>query len=231
MELKYPKDQIYHLDIKEMDGKGKIVLGDKLSVTIPGNIPILGGFKLDLGFEEKIKIAINIDNSGKVRIALNMREFDTKDSAAWYDKKKEFSDLASRAKRLGDSASTFGGTLVSFGAGMYSVDGNIMGYGEGYIGDATNEFTSVNVGIQVNGGSLETEISPHITLEGGVEADRITSIGVYGKATLSWIHRYLNRYNKVSLNGNVKVRAQVFIWSKVLAEFGGTCGRGSKRNR
>lgn len=267
--IKVSEGSSISLDIKEMDGRGKIDLGDKLSVTIPGNIPILGGSRLDLGFEEKIKIAFNIDNSGKVRIALNMREFDTKDSAAWYDKKKEFSDLASRAKRLGDSASTFGGTPVSFGAGMYSVDGNIMGYGEGYIDDATNKFTSVNVGIimsvkggarytqyyflgftpvyitygggisasatgeigfsyvkgsgiQVNGGSLETEISPYITLEGGVGADGITSIGAYGKATLSWIHRYINRYNKVSLNGNVKVRAQVFIWSKVLAEFDGT---------
>ena len=256
------------IQIKEQNGKGKVDFkNDSLVVTIPDSIPLLGGSELNFGLTEKLPIDIDIDNSGKVRVALNMGDFDTSDSAAWYEKKREYANLSGKAESLWNAAEKSGRTPAPFGAGMYFAKANIMGYGEGYLEDSHDRLC-VNVGVimsvkgdarftqyyfltvipvyitfgggvsgtasgdvalsfdsdgmAVNGGNLETEISPYLNLEGGVGADGILSVGAYGKATLSWLHRYTNNYNKVSLNGNAKVKATAFLWNKVLAELDGT---------
>ena len=72
------------------------------------------------------------------------------------------------------------------------------------------------------GGNLEIEPSIYMNVEGGVGADGILSIGAYGKIKYSWLHRFINNYDRISLNGNVKIKAKAFLWSKVLAELDGT---------
>lgn len=256
--IRVSEESSVSLKVKEMDGKGKVsILEKELKVTIPANIPIVGGSELDFGFEEKIPVTIDIDNSGKVKVALNMAE------GGWDDKKEQYKKLADRAQKVWDDAST----SFPFGAGMSSVDANIIGYGEGYLDDS-NDRLRINVGvivsvegemkhtqyyflafvpvyvtygggvsgtvsgevslsfgdggISVDGGKMETEISPYFKLESGIGADGILSVGAYGKLTFNWLYRFTNDYNRATLNGNAKIKATALAWSKVLAELDGT---------
>lgn len=164
------------LKIKEQNSKGEVDFGnDSLTVTIPSSIPIVGGSELNFGFNEKLPVAVNIDNSGKVRIALNMGDFDTSDSAGWYDKKQEFKNLANRAESLWNSAATFGGTPSSFGAGMFSAKASVVGYGEGYLDDSSDRLcVDVGVIMSIGGEAKYTQyyflayIPVYITFGGGI---------------------------------------------------------------
>ena len=248
--------------IKEIGSDGKVELGDKLTVTLPDQIPILGGSSLDFGFENELPVKITVDNSGLVKVALNMGSFDTADSAAWYDKKQEFDSLARRAEALWNSGAAFGGKPQSFGAGMFSVEGNIVGYGEGYWDERSDSLCiTVNVianvkaekkytkycflplivpipvyitfgggvslkaaqgidfalsgdGLLVNGGTCEIEPSIYVTPEAGVGADGVLSLGAYGRISLDWLHRFIDRYDRVSLDGSAKIKATALFWKK-----------------
>ncbi len=135
---------------EESDSKGKVAFGDKMAITIPDNIPIMGGTELEFGFEDKLPISVSMDvDTGLVRIALNMGEFDTGDSEKWIKKKQEFNRLKQKAKSAVLYGSLFGGTPESFGAGMFSVTGGIMGYGEGYLLDNSDSLC-INLGVVVS---------------------------------------------------------------------------------
>ena len=135
------------LKILESSGKGAVELGDKLTVTVPGNIPLVGNSKLKFGIEDNLPVNIKIDNdTGLVRVGINFKKFDTSNSAEWYEMKKEYENLAKRAANLSTASQAFGGTPQSYGAGMVAVKGSVMGYGEGYL-DEKNSSVCVNVGV------------------------------------------------------------------------------------
>ena len=166
------------LKIKEIGSDGKVELGDKLTVTLPDQIPILGGSSLDFGFENELPVKITVDNSGLVKIALNMGDYDSGDSNAWSNKKREFNTLAQKAINASDAGAAFGGKPQPFGAGMFSVEGSIVGYGEGYWDERSDSLCiTVNVIANVKAEKKYTKycflplivpIPVYITFGGGV---------------------------------------------------------------
>jgi hypothetical protein len=176
------------LQLKESENKtGNMSIGDKLQVTIPSYIPIFGNSELNFGFEDKLPITIDVDTNGKVKVGLNLGSFDTSDSEKWEEKKKEFNNLAKKALKMSDAALTSGSTPQSFGAGLFSVKGSIMGYGEGYVDEKTDDVCiSVKIVASVNASQsfkqycVVTFIPVYITLKG--EA----SMTATGSLNLSW---------------------------------------------
>lgn len=135
------------LKIKELGGNGKVSLGDRINVTIPSSVPIMGGAELDFGFENALPITIDINNSGKVKIALNKSI--PKNGEEWQKFKQEYRNQAMKAINASDAGAAFGSNPEPFGAGMFSLDGNIMGYGEGYL-DESSDSLCVDVGVIVS---------------------------------------------------------------------------------
>ena len=66
------------------------------------------------------------------------------------------------------------------------------------------------------------EINPKLTLnvDGGVGANGVLSIGASGRVTLSWLNRWTDGYNKVTLTGGMYIVAQAFLFKaeKKIAE-------------
>ena len=58
------------------------------------------------------------------------------------------------------------------------------------------------------------EINPKITLnvDGGVGANGVLSIGASGRATLSWLNRWTDNYNRVDLTGEAYIVAKAFLF-------------------
>ena len=268
--IKISEESSMELKVREAGGKGKIELGDKISVTVPDSIPLLGGSAMDFGFEDPLPFIIKIDNNGKVRIAVNMKNdnLDGEDLTEdeWRKLKEEYKGMAQRALNASGAGKAFGAKPQSYNAAMATLKGSIVGYGEGYIqGGLDNPYINVGFIIKVegevkktnyyfisyvpfyinygmgmsleasgeinftcdqgfgcNGGSLKLEPTIYGKVEGGVGADGILSVGAYGKLTFSKLYRFLDKYEKISLNGNVKIKAHALLWSKVLAEFDGT---------
>ncbi|MDE7253586.1 MAG: BspA family leucine-rich repeat surface protein [Acetatifactor sp.] len=168
-------------------------LGDKLSVSIPQSIPLLGGSEINLGLEEALPVEFQIDDTGKVRIAVNMGEFDTSDSDAWAKQKSIYDSLSKRAVEAYNDSRAFGGTPQSYGAGMFSVKGSVMGYGEGYLDEKTNSVcVSVGMILQIEGEAEYTQyffvafVPFYVTFGGGV------SLTASGKLDFSISDRFLN---------------------------------------
>ena len=110
----------------------------------------MGGTELSFGFDEKLPIQVSLDaETGLVRVALNMGKFDTGDSEKWIKKKQEYKRLKEKARTGMSYGMAFGGTPKSFGAGMFAVSGDIMGYGEGYLLDNSDSLR-VNLGAVVS---------------------------------------------------------------------------------
>lgn len=136
--------------LEESDKESKVSFGDNLSITIPDSFPIMGGTELSFGFDEKLPIQVSLDaETGLVRVALNMGKFDTGDSEKWIKKKQEYKRLKEKARTGMSYGMAFGGTPKSFGAGMFAVSGDIMGYGEGYLLDNSDSLR-VNLGAVVS---------------------------------------------------------------------------------
>ena len=263
LNIKVSEESSLRLGIKENDNNGKIDMGDGLKLSIPDEIPILGGSDLNFGFEERLPFAITVDKEGLVKIAINMGDFDTSDSAKWYEKKQEFKNLSSRAETLWKSSTMFGEKPESFGAGLFAIDGSIVGYGEGYLDDksdrvcvdvgvilkvkAEKKFTKYSLvtfvvvpipvfvtfkggvsctatgevnfsfgdkGFQINGGNLEIEPSLYVSPEIGAGVDEVVCLKGMGNLEFSWLHRFSNHYNRVSLDGNAKIKGTFLCWDK-----------------
>lgn len=121
----------------------KIDLKDKLEITVPGSIPIFGNSEFNFGFESPVPFVIDMNDNGKVRLAINMKGL-SDDSEAWKAMKEEYKSLADKAvKAWNEEADS-----QPFGAGLVSVDADIMGYGEGYWDDIANNLR-IDVGVIV----------------------------------------------------------------------------------
>lgn len=161
------------LKLKELDGDGisewgkdgKMEFGDKHTVTVPGNIPLLGDSELKFGFEEELPYTIKIENNGnsnKVKIAVNLKKDNLEDNTLdpderWRKMKEEYDNLAKKALKASSAGEAFGANPESFGAAMASLEGSVVGYGEGYLNDSRDSLC-VNVGfiIEVNGDAKAT---------------------------------------------------------------------------
>ncbi|MCM1552115.1 MAG: BspA family leucine-rich repeat surface protein [Butyrivibrio sp.] len=150
-------------------------LGDKLRVSVPQYIPLLAGSEINLGLEEELPVELQIDAAGKVRIAVNAGKFDTDDLDAWAAKKDIYDSLSKMAVDASGDARMFGDTPQSYGAGMFSVKGSVMGYGEGYLDEKTNSVcVSVGIILKVEGEAAYTQyffvafVPFYVTFGGGV---------------------------------------------------------------
>lgn len=157
--------------------KFKLSMGKKLEFTAPNEIPLLGGTEMKMGFVDQLPVKVSVDDSGLVKIAVNAKEFDSGDTAAWKQVKEDYENLAKRARKLSSSAYTFGGTPETIEAGMFSVKANVTGYGEGYISDLANGKLKVNVGFIVTVSAEKTFtryyfiyfVPVYVNFGGGVE--------------------------------------------------------------
>ena len=59
------------------------------------------------------------------------------------------------------------------------------------------------------------EINPKITLniDGGVGINGVLNVGASGRATLSWVNRWTDNYNRVDLTGEMYIVAKAFLFS------------------
>lgn len=265
--IRVSEESFVALKLNGLDSDGKMEFGDKLTVTVPESIPLLGGSELKFGFEEKLPYTIKIENSGssnKVRIAVNLKEDSLDSDEGWKKMKEKYDNLAKKALRASGAGKAFGANPESFDAAMVSLKGSVVGYGEGYLDDSRDSLC-VNVGfiievkgdakrtnyyfiayipfyvtygvgtsltasgeiklaydndygLRCNGGSLELEPTIYGVLEGGMGADGVLSVGAYGGLTFSYLHRFIDNYSRIKINGNIKIKATALVWSKVLAE-------------
>lgn len=159
--------------------KQEFSLGNKLKVTVPNEIPLIGGGTLDLGIMKDCPIKMSMDEDGMVKVAVNMGEFDTGDTGAWYQVKEDYEKLSKRALKLSNSAAAFGGTPQSFGGGMFEVKASVAGYGEGYLSEIKDGRLKVNVGLIVEASAEKTFtkyafiyfVPVYINFGGGVELE------------------------------------------------------------
>lgn len=238
----------------------------KFNVKIPNTVPIFGNSELDFGFKSKLPVRVNVDEDGKVRIALNMG-IDSGDFGKWKKAKEDYKNLAKKATQRYGYGMKFNGQPESFGMGFGSVKGDVCGYGEGYISDAMEGRLCVKVGVivKITGqydytqyffmvvpfylkfnltGELDAQGDCNVTIQngnvsfdggdfvfnpsikmgvtGGVGADGVVSLSAGGSVKLEYLYRFDDRYTRVSLGGNVEVKAQFLILEKTLAEMNDT---------
>lgn len=128
---------------KTQTQKANLKVGKSLKISVPENIPLLGGGMLNIGLQEKdMPVELSIDEDGKVRFALNKKAISSMDEF-----EKDYKDLVKRAKNLSQAAQTFGGTPQTFGGGFFNVGGKVCGYGEGNISEITEGNITLKVGI------------------------------------------------------------------------------------
>ena len=128
---------------KTQTQKANLKVGKSLKISVPENIPLLGGGMLNIGLQEKdMPVELSIDEDGKVRFALNKKAISSMDEF-----EKDYKDLVKRAKNLSQASQTFGGTPQTFGGGFFNVGGKVCGYGEGNISEITEGNITLKVGI------------------------------------------------------------------------------------
>lgn len=141
----------------------------KHTVTVPDNIPIVGGSELKFGFAKGLPLTVSIDSdSGTVRVAVNRPIKNPDKSDEWKELKKEYKNLENKAIKNYINSSKYANV---FGAGLFEVDGDIMGYGEGYLDDASDSLRiEVGIIVSVKGeAKYKHYIAPvYVTVGGGI---------------------------------------------------------------
>ncbi|MBD5466237.1 MAG: hypothetical protein HDR22_10585 [Lachnospiraceae bacterium] len=159
-------------EIEEVKKTGKVSLGKSISVTLPDDVPFLGGREISYGFEDGLPFDLEVGADGKVKIAVNK-----KTSQSFERFKEDYDKLSSRAMDLSNAAQGFGGTPQSFGAGYVKVNGSVCGYGEGYFDELDQGRLVINVGVilSVKASAGYTQyffagyIPFYVTIEGGIK--------------------------------------------------------------
>lgn len=82
--------------------------------------------------------------------------------------------------------------------------------------------TIQNGNISFDGGDVVFNPSIEMGVTGGVGADGVVSLSAGGSVKLEYLHRFVDQYRRVSLGGNVEVKAQFLILEKTLAEMNDT---------
>ena len=135
-------------------GSETIKFGSSLTFSVPSDVPILGDTELDFGWEG-LPFEFDIDPSGTVKFAINPKvshgsgSVDGTRMLNWEEVEKDYNDaFAAVAEGRSSAAKAFGGKPQGFGAGKFSVEASITGYGEGHVDNNGN--IRVNVGLIVS---------------------------------------------------------------------------------
>lgn len=123
---------------------GEFSIGDSLKITVPDDVPLLGGGTLDVGFKDKkLPVEMTIDGDGTVKIAFNK-----KPDLSMNKYEEIYKGINKRAIRNSKKIiNQVEGAKQGFGAGYFKIDGNVCGYGEGNISELEMGNLTVNVGI------------------------------------------------------------------------------------
>lgn len=167
--------------LEEVEKSGKIAFGDSLKITMPDTVPFIGGRETSFGFEEALPFDFEAGADGKVKISINKP---TNQNIERF--KEDYDKLSSRAQSLNEAAEAFGGTPQAFGGGYFSVKGNVIGYGEGYLGELEDGKITINVGVilSVKASAGYTQyffagaIPFYVSVDGGVSVSSELKMGI-----------------------------------------------------
>ncbi len=121
--------------------KDSFKLGNELKVSVPEDVPFIGGNDFVFGFEDEMPVEVEIDEDGKIKISYN------KPADIDMDKfSKKYKDLEKKAGRVAKLTPNIAG-VKRFGAGMIDVSGKVCGYGEGNISEIKNGNPTIKLGI------------------------------------------------------------------------------------
>lgn len=210
--------------IDEIKKSGKISLGEEIKLTLSDTVPFVGGNEVSFGLEDALPLDLEFGGDGKVKISVNKPA--DQDISLF---KEEYDKLSSRAQNLSDSAKAFGGTPQSFGGGYFKVTGSVMGYGEGYLGEADNGKLTVNVGVilSVKASAGYTQyffagaIPFYVSIEGGVSvSSELKAGGKYDNGNFSINGGFGDMSGKIFL----KADAGVGVKEMVSVEIEGNAG-------
>ena len=133
-----------YLTQEKTSQKDSFQLGKELRVSVPEDVPFIGGGEYTFGFSDKMPVEMEIDEDGKIRIALNKRT-DTKmeDFGRVY---KDMEDAYKRMDKTTLNAINFSG-VKSFDAALLKISGKVCGYGEGNINEIVNGNPVIELGV------------------------------------------------------------------------------------
>lgn len=156
---------------EKKERKSSVKIGEKTKITVPPNIPLVGGGELEFGFADELPLEMTIDDN-TIKIAINKPADKTMEKFS-----KEYKNMENFAKNM--SKNDFFKDLgheTKFGAGFFSPSGKICGYGEGKFSETLENKITVKVGLLVEvegkGGykwyMFVGSIPVHIKVEGSV---------------------------------------------------------------
>ena len=146
-------------------------IGKKSKMTVPKNIPLVGGGELEFGFLDNFPVDITATEDGVIKVAVNKSADKTIEKFA-----KEYKDMENKAKYKNVLPKLLENE-TKFGAGFFSSNGKICGYGEGKFSETIENEVTVKVGLlaEVEGKGEHKwymfvgTIPVHIKVEGSVK--------------------------------------------------------------
>ena len=214
-------------------------------------------FEFEVEETGKVKFVVNPPKDGPYK------EEDWANFKEDYDFAKEMRQFSSKPLKYGAGKISVDANVMGYGEGYIDDNGNIrvdvglvitisekgsytwtffLGYVPVYVslGEKVSLTGKGELSVICSNGSWNVsgavgEVNPKITLnvDGGVGANGVLSIGASGRATLSWLNRWTDNYNKVDLTGGMYLVAQAFLFKaeKKLAEGTWTIYDSYNRNR
>ena len=129
----------YNYPSKEMASqKDSFKLGNEIKVSVPEDVPFIGGNDYVFGFEDEMPVEVEIDEDGKIKISLN--------KPADIDMERYSSEYKHLEKKAETAVKHLAGS-TSFGAGMFAVSGKVCGYGEGNINEIFDGNPTIKLGV------------------------------------------------------------------------------------
>ena len=129
----------YNYPSKEMASqKDSFKFGNEIKVSVPDDMPFIGGNDLVFGFEDDMPVEVEIDEDGKIKISLN--------KPADIDMERYSSEYKHLEKKAETAAKHLAGS-TNFGAGMFAVSGKVCGYGEGNINEIFDGNPTIKLGV------------------------------------------------------------------------------------
>lgn len=127
-----------YLTQENTEQKDKFKLGKKIEVSVPEDVPFIGGNEYEFGFKDEMPLEMEIDENGKIKIAFN--------KPADIDMDRFSKEYKALEKKVEHKLETLSGN-TTFGAGMLDVSGKVCGYGEGNICEIMDGNPEIKLGI------------------------------------------------------------------------------------
>lgn len=137
------KPTVNYLTIQKKSQEGSFSFGEKIEVTLPDDVPFLGGSTLKVGFDEDFPYKLEIDEKGVIRFAFNIS--DEMDLVKFGEKYKliEKISLYQGLSKL----SSVNKKPYQYNAGFVDASAKIVGYGEGNISEINEGKVTFNIGV------------------------------------------------------------------------------------